>query len=205
MAYHGYIPAIKNFLSQIQHPSVLEIGLDKGITTVPLLVFMARYHEKFSFVGVDVLVQEPMMIMLNNIDVSADNQKISLRQDSSLNVIPKLIESSMKFDLILLDGDHNYYTVSKELSYLDQLSNNNTLVIIDDYHGRWANRDLWYAEREGYENISQVTQKVETEKHGVKPAVDEFLESNSNWESFVPIQGEPIVLRRKQKEAQQTT
>lgn len=205
MAYHGYIPAIKNFLSQIQQPSVLEIGLDKGITTLPLLVFMARYHEKFSFVGVDVLIQEPLMIMLNNIDISKTNQLVALQQDSSLNVMPKLVESASKFDLILLDGDHNYYTVSKELTYLEQLSNDNTIVIIDDYHGRWANRDLWYAEREGYENISQVTKKIETEKQGVKPAVDEFLESHPHWESLVPIQGEPIVLRRKQKETSLTT
>lgn len=204
MAYHGYIPAIKGYLSQIQNPFVLEIGLDKGMTTIPLLAFLARNHENFSFVGVDVLLQDSLSIIVDNIDFKND-QKISLNQDNSLNVIPKLIQSSLKFDLILLDGDHNYYTVSKELSYLDNLTKDNSIVIIDDYHGRWSDKDLWYADREDYKDVPQVTQKIETEKCGVKPAVDEFLSANPCWESFVPIKGEPIVLRRKTTEVPTTT
>jgi predicted O-methyltransferase YrrM len=196
MAYHGYIPSIKQFLSQIQSPKVLEIGLCKGITTIPLLAFMSRMHENFEFVGVDVLVQESLLIILNNIDV-LPSQKMIIHQDSSLNALPKLTESSKKFDVVLLDGDHNYYTVSRELEYLDSLTNENSIVLIDDYHGRWSERDLWYAEKEGYESADKATKRIDTEKHGVKPAVDDFLMKNSNWELLTPIPGEPVMLRRK--------
>jgi predicted O-methyltransferase YrrM len=196
MAYHGYIPSIKQFLSQIQSPKVLEIGLCKGITTIPLLAFMSRMHENFEFVGVDVLVQESLLIILNNIDV-LPSQKMIIHQDSSLNALPKLTESSKKFDVVLLDGDHNYYTVSRELEYLDSLTNENSIVLIDDYHGRWSERDLWYAEKEGYESADKATKRIDTEKHGVKPAVDDFLMKNSNWELLTPIPGEPVLLRRK--------
>jgi len=196
MAYHGYIPSIKQFLSQIQSPKVLEIGLCKGITTIPLLAFMSRMHENFEFVGVDVLVQESLLIILNNIDV-LPSQKMIIHQDSSLNALPKLTESSKKFDVVLLDGDHNYYTVSRELEYLDLLTNENSIVLIDDYHGRWSERDLWYAEKEGYESADKATKRIDTEKHGVKPAVDDFLMKNSNWELLTPIPGEPVMLRRK--------
>ena len=196
MAYHGYIPSIKQFLSQIQSPKVLEIGLCKGITTIPLLAFMSRMHENFEFVGVDVLVQESLLIILNNIDV-LPSQKMIIHQDSSLNALPKLTESSKKFDVVLLDGDHNYYTVSRELEYLDSLTNENSIVLIDDYHGRWSERDLWYAEKEGYESVDRATKRIDTEKHGVKPAVDDFLMKNSKWELSTPINGEPVLLRRK--------
>ena len=196
MAYHGYIPPIKQFLSQIPNPKVLEVGLCKGITTVPLFVFMSRFHENFEFIGVDVLLQESLLITLNNIDF-LPNQKVIFHQDSSLNVLPKLTETSKKFDVVLLDGDHNYYTVSKELEYLDSLTNENSIVLIDDYHGRWSEKDLWYSEKQGYESANNATKRVDTEKYGVKPAVDDFLMKNSNWELSTPIKGEPVMLTRK--------
>lgn len=196
MAYHGYIPPIKQFLSQIPNPKVLEVGLCKGITTVPLFVFMSRFHENFEFIGIDVLLQESLLVMINNIDVSS-TQKLILHQDSSLNVLPKLTETSKKFDVVLLDGDHNYYTVSKELEYLDLLTNENSLVLIDDYHGRWSEKDLWYSEKEGYESANNATKRIDTEKRGVKSAVDDFLIKNSNWELSTPIKGEPVMLTRK--------
>lgn len=204
MAYHGYIPSIKKFLSTIEVPSVLEVGLDRGVTTIPIVNFMLRHHKSFNFIGVDVMLQESLLITLNNLDFANSEQNICLMHDSSLNVLPQLVKDSRKFNVVLLDGDHNYYTVSKELAYLDSLAAENALVIIDDYHGRWAEQDLWYAESEGYEKAQQATKRVETEKSGVKPAVDEFLQANSTWDSLVPIHGEPIVLYRKQKEASTT-
>ena len=199
MAYHGYIPFIKRFLSNIESPKVLEVGTDKGMSTIPLVVFLLRLKQNFEFVGVDVLVQESLKIMLKNIEASP-TQKVFLCQDSSLNVLPILADASNKFDVILLDGDHNYYTVSSELKHLDKLLSEDGIVIVDDYHGRWAEKDLWYSERDEYQDVSNVTRKVETEKRGVKPAVDEFLDLNPSWESEVLMQGEPIILKRKRIE-----
>lgn len=197
MAYHGYIPIIKQFLLETESPKILEVGLDRGVTTIPVLVFLCRTQKKFEFTGVDVLLQEPLLITLRNIDMTSE-QQVKLFQDSSLAVLPKLVEESKKFNVILLDGDHNYYTVSKELEYLNALVEDDGIVIIDDYHGRWSDKDLWYAEQKGYENVSQATKRIETEKHGVKPAVDEFIEANPMWDATTLMQGEPIVLRKKQ-------
>ena len=61
MAYHGYIPSIKQFLSNIANPKVLEIGLCDGITTIPISVFMARVHKDFEFVGIDILIKESLI------------------------------------------------------------------------------------------------------------------------------------------------
>ena len=199
MAYHGYIPVVKNRILQLKNPRILEVGLDKGMTTVPLIAFLTRAKESYTFVGIDVLLQEHLKIILQHID-NSQNQKILLYEESSLSVLPKLVEASQKFDVVLLDGDHNYYTVSNELQYLENIVDENGIVIIDDYAGRWSNSDLWYSEKEGYENSSSATKKIDTEKHGVKPAVDEFLENNPNWKSTVLMSGEPIVLFRHRHE-----
>lgn len=196
MAYHGYIPHIKKFLTSIDAPKVLEIGLDKGITTIPLITFLIRAHRNFEFIGVDILLQESLVTILNNIDY-LEGQKVKLSQENSMEFLPKLSESGQKIDVILIDGDHNYHTVKNELRYLDDISKSNTVVIIDDYHGRWSDKDMWYKERPGYENVSVATNPLMTEKQGVKSAVDEFLEQNSNWFLSCPIKGEPVVLTKR--------
>lgn len=196
MAYHGYIPLVKAYLSRLESPKVLEIGLDRGVTTIPLMVFMTRCHASYEFVGIDVAVQEQLQITLRNIDKTPDH-RVRLLQENSLKVLPRLVDADEKFDVVLIDGDHNYYTVQKELQHLEALTKSTSLVVIDDYHGRWSDRDLWYAERTGYEGNSEATTRIETEKHGVKAAVDEFLEANTSWESKIFVKGEPIVLYRK--------
>lgn len=196
MAYHGYIPYMKTYLAGVQSPKVLEIGLDKGMTTIPLIVFLSRVHKTFEFVGIDVLLQDSLVITLNNVDYF-EGQKVYLNQSNSLDTLPSIRKENRKFDLILIDGDHNYYTVKKELEYLTDLSHESTVVIIDDYHGRWADKDLWYSDRPGYEEVASSTKRVETEKQGVRSAVDEFLDSNPNWFLSVPIKGEPVMLTKR--------
>ncbi len=197
MAYHGYLPLIKQHIANCKNePALLEVGVDRGVTFLTMATFLARACEKFLAIGVDVLVQEQVSIMLNNLD-RAPSQQAFLVQGNSLEVLPKLVEQGLTFDVLLLDGDHNYYTVAKELEHLEKLVRPSGLVIIDDYNGRWASRDLWYADRDGYEGVKDVTKKVDTEKHGVRTAVDEWLSQNASWQLSQPIQGEPVVLSRK--------
>ena len=196
MAYHGYIPLIKSYLDQFETPSILEIGLDRGITSIPVITHLARTHEAFLFFGLDVLIQESLKITLNYIDYS-EKQSVRLCQGNSLEVLPKLAAQNVKFDVLLIDGDHNYYTVTKELEHLDNLTHEKSLVIIDDYHGRWGNKDLWYSERKEYENVKEATKPQETQQRGVRPAVDEFVEKSGKWKLETPVKGgEPVVLVR---------
>jgi predicted O-methyltransferase YrrM len=196
MAYHGYIPLIKKFLfDHATAPSILEVGVDRGVTFLTLVNFLTRCKAEFLAVGIDVMVQEQVQLMLNYTDLRP-TQQVYLIEQNSLISLPKMIEQGFKFDVLLLDGDHNYYTVSNELNYINELMNDGGIVIIDDYDGRWENKDLWYADRAGYELNQHVSSKKDTEKHGVKPAVDEWLEHNPKWIKSKPIQGEPIVLTK---------
>lgn len=158
-------------------------------------MFLARTREEFLAVGVDVMVQEALKITMANIDLGP-KQSSFLVQANSLDALPRMIEQGMKFDVMLLDGDHNYHTVSQELKYLDALINPTGIVLIDDVYGRWSERDLWYVERPGYEENKLATPKIDTEKHGVKTAVDEWLVVHPTWSMTQPIMGEPVMLTR---------
>lgn len=200
MSYIGYLPTVKRRIAELpQHHvvSLLEVGIDRGTSLIPLVAFLARTRERFMAVGVDIKVQESVKLMLNSLDLQ-QHQNVACIEDNSLKVLPVLVEQGIKFDVIMLDGDHNYHTVSTELASLEALAHPHTLVVIDDYDGRWSERDLWYAERDGYQEVTVATPRTETEKHGVKPAVDEWLSSHPDWELLKPIQGEPVILCRKQ-------
>jgi len=196
MAYHGYIPHIKTFLAQIPEPRILEVGLDKGITTIPLIAHLARSHTKSLYFGIDIHLQEALKLTLGFLTL-AEKQTVQIYEGNSLEALPKLAAEGIQFDLILLDGDHNYYTVIRELGYLDTLTHSGSVVIVDDYHGRWAQRDLWYSEREGWGGV-RATPRQETELQGVGTAVDAWIAENPHWELSTPLaQGEPAVLKRR--------
>lgn len=197
MAYHGYIPLVKNFIDQITHPiSLLEVGIDTGASYFSIATHLLRNKQEFVFVGVDVKIQESVKIIASNLD-RTDDQKLYIVEENSLKILPTLVEQNAKFDIILLDGDHNYYTVSNELKSISELTYDHTLILIDDYDGRWSEQDLWYSERDTHQNVQSSTQKVETEKHGVKAAVDEWLSNNPEWNKYKLIPGEPVILTKQ--------
>jgi len=196
MSYHGTIPIVKKFLLELPRPvSVLEVGVDRGVTFLSIVTFLARAKEKFTALGIDIKVQEQVSIMLQNLDRSPQ-QMAFLLERNSLEALPDLVSKGMKFDVVFLDGDHNYHTVSKELELIGSLLTNEGIIVIDDYEGRWSERDLWYAERPGYEDVTIASSKVDTEKHGVKPAVDEWLAKHPEWKKGAPVGGEPVILTR---------
>ncbi len=160
-----------------------------------LTAFLSSTHENFAVMGVDVLVQEHVQLMLGNLDL-APTQRVSLLEGNSLDMLPQLVKRGVRFDVVLLDGDHNYHTVAKELEHIENLTHPGSVVICDDYDGRWSEKDLWYSERGGYEGCKLATPRVATEKQGVKAAVDEWLAARPGWRKAKPVPGEPVLLTR---------
>jgi len=199
VSYHGLISHAKRHLLSIDTPLVLEVGVDRGVTYITLAYFLARARENFVIIGVDIKVQEQVQIMLMSIDRNRQQQQCYLYERNSLDFLPELEANSNKFDVVLLDGDHNYYTVSKELEMINNITHGESIVIVDDAQegSRWANRDLFYATREDYDKVLDATAPIETEKHGVRPAVLDFVEAHG-WKIASPVRGEPVVLCRSE-------
>ena len=193
MAYHGYIPLIHEYTKGFDNPKILEIGVSTGITAFSLIQRLCMTHAAFLYEGVDIEISDSVHLTLTYFNRGQDHN-ISLVKANSLDFLEK---TEQVYDIVLIDGDHNYYTVEKELNYLSKISHNKTLVICDDYHGRWAEKDLFYSERPEYQNNEIATKKIVSDKAGVKNAIDDFLNRNDQWVKFTPIPGEPVVLLHK--------
>ena len=175
MSYHDSLPQIKRLLSEISAvfpPRVLEVGILDGISFITLAAWMRFSLPTFALYGIDVIIKEHVKIIVNLLEPTLA-QDIKVITGSSLDVMPKMIDGNFQFDLIMLDGDHNYHTVSNDLSNSLKLLSPNGVIIVDDYHGKYETTDMWYSEAEAWSSLCAA--RVETEKHGVKTAVDDFI------------------------------
>ena len=206
MSYLGYIKPISSLMSHIDRPNILEIGVDYGQSALPLIHNLCIDGNDFMYNGVDIKIRGEFLeqaIQMNNVFIHSVNSpnhektNVTLWHGNSLNVLPALRDAKLKFDLILIDGDHNYFTVSRELEIIKDMMYPSTLVICDDYHSRWAEKDLYYGEKDTYADNSLATKRLkiigETEKVGVKNAILDFLKDNTelSLKSYV---GDPCFL-----------
>lgn len=204
MAYHGYSHIISDYCRlifedlirfNINRPvKILEIGVDRGSTLFALNNNLNILEVPFEYYGIDILIQDHLPVINWTFHQRYQNNKINLIEENSLNYLKKCNEI---FDVILIDGDHNYRTVSEELTHLDRISHLNTLVICDDYFGRWKDRDGFYADQPGYEEITIATKSHMSEKQGVNNAIDDFLKENKEYQHFCLVKGEPICMIKK--------
>jgi len=190
MSYLGITRAVcEGFLYHLPHPNILEIGVFQGYSMLAYTQNLTAAHKKFTWVGVDVLVRPEVMaslVQLKNIALTEGGDgdgEIFLVEQNSLNFLADQAGHTPcnQYDLILLDGDHNYHTVSQELEFLKNMVPEHGIIIVDDYNGRWSTRDLYYSENDEYEKVDIATPRQKTIKTGVQPAVDDFLAANKNW------------------------
>ena len=75
------------------------------------------------------------------------------------------------FDVYLVDGDHNYYTVSKELELIYTYCKVGDIVLFNDVVGEWSRHDQYYDP----EFIP--AEYVGGRKQGVLTAIEDFVNS----------------------------
>jgi len=218
MAYHGYIDFISKFASSFNNPTVLEVGVDKGQTLFPVANYFTKIcngtERRFLYTGVDVLLRDHVKIASYHINEQNWRDEvrdgiIELHEENSLSMLPKLANAGLKYAAVLIDGDHNYSTVSKELNFALDLVNDMGIIVCDDYGGEGGSQDEYFAEQDGNfyddseinENIKNLItreQDSSSDRIGVKGAVDEFLQNNPEWGKYkFYTRAEPVVLYRK--------
>jgi predicted O-methyltransferase YrrM len=213
MAYWGYMDFIKSVMAgKSPGPRILEIGVNKGQMFVPLLSHLTANFEYFSLVGIDILKRDAISVQLQLMseDLVEGKQEVYFYEQSSLEVLPTLVEYMKEtnqeedglFDVILIDGDHNYYTVKRELECVPSLLKRQGIIILDDYSNKWGTKDEYFSELEDYKGNKHATPREGTEhpeKKGIVPAVSEFLEANKEWilTNKVHDDHEPVLLFRR--------
>ena len=207
MAYWGYMPIIKRHINDFfkDNPTVLEIGLDLGQSFVPMLFYLSKNYPNFSLLGCDVLIKDSLQVILAQCseDLTETQQRATVTQ-SSLEFLPELEKQCQELNkplsVAMIDGDHNYYTVKKELEYCSRMMHPLGLILVDDYQGKYAKSDLYYSDYDTHKDIEGLFDKSQntSDKQGVGTAVDEFLEENPDWEMSIYFKNhEPCLLYRK--------
>jgi predicted O-methyltransferase YrrM len=121
---------------RMEPQGVLEIGAETGSFTERMLAFCAQRQIKITTIDPN---PNPALI-----ELARHSTTLDLHLGLS---IPYLEEHGTDADLVLIDGDHNYFTVSRELSLVHaawqrrQLSG---VILVHDVGFPCAERDMYY-------------------------------------------------------------
>ncbi len=133
--YRFWNTIIEPIFERLQPEVIVEVGSDKGDNTRNLLKFCERNGSRLHVI-------DP----LPKYDVSEWRQgygeKLVFHRGLSLDVLPEID----RFDTVLVDGDHNWYTVFHELELIEKLSGDRgfPLVMLHDVGWPYGRRDLYY-------------------------------------------------------------
>lgn len=164
--YRFWASIIEPILELIQPASIVEIGCDQGKNTLNLLEFGKQRDTTLYAI-------DPMP----KFDVTAWREQYGDQfiffKSLSLNAIPKI----NRIDVMLIDGDHNWYTVFNELILIDkrckELKQPFPLIMFHDIGWPYGRRDLYY----NPENIPDIYRKP-YKKDGIEPGKPELVKDS---------------------------
>ncbi len=129
---------IEPLLVSLPARSIVEIGSDFGYNTRNLLAYCREHGAK-----THVIDPNPKYDVAQWQKENGDS--FVFYRDQSLNAIRQIDN----FDVVLVDGDHNWYTVFEELKLIEQRSQELEqpfpVVLLHDIQWPYGRRDLYYA------------------------------------------------------------
>ena len=123
-------------IEKIKPKHIVEIGSATGINTNNILDYCRHNNSKLTAI-------DPKPKFDVNELKDEYGEKFEFFEELSLNALPFL----EKFDIILIDGDHNWYTVFSELKSIEQhyqKENGFPIIILHDICWPYGRRDLYY-------------------------------------------------------------
>lgn len=148
---------VKPLLSITQPSSIVEIGSDCGANTLNLLGYVQEC-------GGVLHVIDPVPKYSVEEWQHRYGEFLVFHKDRSLDALPKI----ERMDVVLIDGDHNWYTVYNELKMIEENAVRRgtlfPLVILHDVGWPYGRRDLYYDP----ESIPAEFRKV-YERKGIRP------------------------------------
>ena len=190
---------------KIKPKYIVEVGSEEGVNTANILAYCEENAAHMTAI-------DP----LPKFDVeefkARFKEKFELYTDLSLNTLPLLYD----YDLILIDGDHNWYTLFNELKIIENnfVNKKFPVVILHDIGWPYSRRDLYYNPenipipfRQAYTQLGispeqeQLTEEggfnphhynsiyENNPKNGVLTAIEDFISESSIEFSFIEIYG----------------
>jgi len=128
---------VRPLVDAVPVTNLVEVGAEEGKSTRSLLRYLQRRDGTLHCV-------DPFPAFDPQTLQSKFGERFHFYRDLSLNVIPKL----PRFDVGLLDGDHNWYTVFNELLAIERLHDQDPtqfpLLVLHDTGWPYGRRDLYY-------------------------------------------------------------
>ena len=124
---------VKPFIIESHYYNILEIGAEYGYNTDKLI----------SNASTNLTIIDPCIAFDLEAKYKGKTQ-IKVLKGLSLNFLPKI---SGPFDSILIDGDHNWYTVFNELKIIAErnLIKEGGAIFFHDVSWPYARRDMYYS------------------------------------------------------------
>jgi len=109
--------------------NVMEIGFNAGHSAETFL----KYNESLSLVSFDLGFHNYVGIAKEFIDMNYRGRHMLILGDSSVS-LPVYIKNNkdIKFDVIFIDGGHDYNTAKSDVDNCFHLAHENTIVILND-------------------------------------------------------------------------
>ncbi len=139
----GQVNDLKNLVSNLSIKKVLEIGFNAGHSAEIFLKNNPNIH----LTSFDLNTRDCVRFGKQFIDMTYPGRHTLITGDSTLK-IPEFVNlfSNQKFDLIFIDGGHDYITAMSDLLNCKKLANENTIVMMDDISTNINSDTLWAVE-----------------------------------------------------------
>ena len=119
---------LKNIVNNKSINTVMEIGFNAGHSAE---LFLSS-NKNINLVSFDIGIHEYVNIGKKFIDRTYPGRH-TLIIGNSLDTVPKYIkQENKKFDIIFIDGGHDYNVAKSDLFNCKKLAHNKTIVILDD-------------------------------------------------------------------------
>lgn len=161
-------------LNIVEPKNIVEIGSDTGLNTKNILNYCLKNDAYLT--SIDPAHQLNLKLLNEQY-----GKHFKIFEDLSLNVLPHLDN----YEVILIDGDHNWYTVFNELKIIEKQFDGDSFpfIIFHDIAWPYARRDLYY----NPDNIpSEFVHPYK--KAGMFPYKDELVEDkglNTNFNNAI--------------------
>lgn len=149
----AYYETLVQILSTIQAKSILEIGLGWGISGV---AFIEAFNQLERYYSVDPNLNakyclEAQEEVLPRFKSKFPNAEVNFYNSVSAAALEKFISQGLTFDLIYIDGSHNYKEVIADLTLAEKLRSFGGIIIMDDvFHPKnFQNNDYGVAQALG--------------------------------------------------------